>query len=320
MVYPNKGLMNRDEREQEDLFSVFFKGNTDKKKRLHYVVGVGKIIKTGECVLIVDESDEVMFKNLKTFWNKINKEDRSVVCLTAAADDNWKGGVEEQALKTMGFKVYRNSRLVDLKTPQIHQLADVSDSNKLIEMIGQQRLKRGVLVYVDDTMMSEISVVEDYKVVSEDTPDEDLRAMDKKMYNQYPVFLIGKRYGNRGLDYRAINNRLGICLIIQTSCDSVREFIQLCKRVGRHNEDCHRIICTTIEQVDHKAFIQFTGNITAQLTQIEKDMEDECRSTPVKDPNNNDREMRQQQMEAGQEKEENGGMGLKEQEENNSKE
>jgi hypothetical protein len=41
-------------------------------------------------------------------------------------------------------------------------------------------------------------------------------------------------------------------------------------------------------------------------------MEDECRSTPVKDPNNNDREMRQQQMEAGQEKEENGGMGLKE--------
>ena len=81
-------------------------------------------------------------------------------------------------------------------------------------MIGQQRLKRGVLVYVDETMMNEISVVEDYKVVSEDTPDEDLRAMDKKMHNQYPVFLIGKRYGNRGLDYRAINNRLGICLII----------------------------------------------------------------------------------------------------------
>jgi hypothetical protein len=71
-------------------------------------------------VLIVDESDDVMFKNLKTFWNKINKEDRKVVCLTAAADDNYKGGVEEQAPKSMGFKVYRNSRLVDLKPPQIH--------------------------------------------------------------------------------------------------------------------------------------------------------------------------------------------------------
>jgi hypothetical protein len=51
----------------------------------------------------------------------------------------------------------------------------------------------------------------------------------------------------------------------------------LCKRVGRNYEDCHRIICTTIEQVDRKAFIEFTGNIKAQLDQIEKDMEEECR-------------------------------------------
>ena len=120
MVYPNKGLRNRDEREQADLFTVLHKIKPDTKKRLHYVVGIGSVKKSGECVLIVDESDEVMFKNLKTFWNKINKEGRSVVCLTAAADDKYKGGVEEKALKTMGFKVYRNSRLVDLKPPQIH--------------------------------------------------------------------------------------------------------------------------------------------------------------------------------------------------------
>ena len=97
-----------------------FKTKPDTKKRLRYVVGVGNVKHEGECVLLVDESDEVMFKNLKAFWNKINKEDRSVICLTAAADDKYEGGVEEQALKTMGFKDYRNSRLVDLKKPQIH--------------------------------------------------------------------------------------------------------------------------------------------------------------------------------------------------------
>ena len=81
-------------------------------------------------------------------------------------------------------------------------------------MIEQQRLKRGVLVYVDEATMNEISVVEDYKVVSEDTPDAELRAMGKKMHNRYPVFLIGKKYGKRGLDYRAFGNALGICLLI----------------------------------------------------------------------------------------------------------
>ena len=103
MVYPNKGLKTRDEREQADLFTVLHKTTSDTRKRLHYVNGIGGISKQGESVLIVDESDEVMFKNLKTFWNKINIEDRSVICLTAAADDKYKGGVEEQALKTMGF-------------------------------------------------------------------------------------------------------------------------------------------------------------------------------------------------------------------------
>ena len=114
-------------------------------------------------------------------------------------------------------------------------------------------------------MMSEIGLYDEFKVVTEDTPDAELRAMGKKVAGKYPVLLIGKKYGKRGLDYRAFENVKGICLIIQTTCDSEREFAQLCKRVGRHEEDCHRIICSTIEKVDHAAFISFTANISAQL-------------------------------------------------------
>ena len=117
-------------------------------------------------------------------------------------------------------------------------------------MIEQQREKRGVLVYVDDKMMSEIQLMHDYKMVTEDTPDEELRSMGKKVDGRYSVLLIGKKYGKRGLDYRAFGNPLGLCLIIQTSCDSDREFIQLCKRVGRNDETCHRILCSTIKEVD----------------------------------------------------------------------
>ena len=42
MVYPNKGLKNRDEREQANLFTVLHKIRPDTKKRLHYVAGIGK--------------------------------------------------------------------------------------------------------------------------------------------------------------------------------------------------------------------------------------------------------------------------------------
>ena len=120
-------------------------------------------------------------------------------------------------------------------------------------------------MYVDDKMIAETSFIDDYKVVTEDTPDAELRSMGKKVNGKYPVLLIGTKYGKRGLDYRAFENVKGICLIIQTSCDSEREFAQLCKRVGRHEEECWRIKCSTIEKVDHAAFIRFTATISAQL-------------------------------------------------------
>ena len=47
-----------------------------------------------------------------------------------------------------------------------------------------------------------------------DTPDEDLRRMDKKVGSSYPVYLANDAYGIRGLDYRAESNQLGICMLV----------------------------------------------------------------------------------------------------------
>ena len=64
MVYPNLGLKARDQKEYAGFFSVLFKSEANTKQRLHYLQGMTSIKTTGDCVLIVDESDEVMFKNL----------------------------------------------------------------------------------------------------------------------------------------------------------------------------------------------------------------------------------------------------------------
>ena len=64
MVYPNHGLKARDQKEYTGFFSVLFKSEANTKQRLHYIQGMTSIKTTGDCVFIVDESDEVMFKNL----------------------------------------------------------------------------------------------------------------------------------------------------------------------------------------------------------------------------------------------------------------
>ena len=106
MVYPNKGLKSRDEKEYAGFFSVLFKSEANTKPRLHYIKGMTSIRTSEDSVLIVDESDEVMFKNLLGFWRQINHPNRKVVCMTAASDDKYEKGVERQAIEAMGFKVY----------------------------------------------------------------------------------------------------------------------------------------------------------------------------------------------------------------------
>ena len=125
----------------------------------------------------------------------------------------------------MGFTIFRNSDMKDLKIPQIHMEVDLTDKAKVIQLIDEQRLKRGVLVYGNEENIANLDFMGDYIQVTEDTPDEELRSMGKKVSNQYPVKLISKKYGLRGLDYRAPGNPLGICLIILASCTSIREFL-----------------------------------------------------------------------------------------------
>jgi len=64
MVYPNHGLKARDQKEYAGFFSVLFKSEANTRPRLHYIQGMTSIKKNEETVFIVDESDEVMFKNL----------------------------------------------------------------------------------------------------------------------------------------------------------------------------------------------------------------------------------------------------------------
>ena len=57
VVFPNKGLLKRDEKETEDLWQYAEIVDPKARSRLQFVVGVDEIKERKQCIVIVDESD-----------------------------------------------------------------------------------------------------------------------------------------------------------------------------------------------------------------------------------------------------------------------
>ena len=76
------------------------------------------------------------------------------------------------------------------------------------------RITKAVLIYangeLNDILANEWMVPQ----VTPDTLAADLRSMDEKKNDTYPIYLINEEYGIRGIDYRAEKNPFGICMII----------------------------------------------------------------------------------------------------------
>jgi hypothetical protein len=92
--------MKDDKDELESLWTFCCSADKKADKRLHYVCSVSEIHshKAGD-IVIVDESDEVLFKDLRLFYRKTKPEDTKVIALTATADDGVDFGSERKVLE-----------------------------------------------------------------------------------------------------------------------------------------------------------------------------------------------------------------------------
>ena len=85
--------------------------------------------------------------------------------------------------------------------------------------------------------------------------------MDKKSALCYPVYLISEQYGIRGLDFRAPNNKAGICMIICSAFSKKRARNQALMRVGRFGDACYRIQDSTVEDIDNMQSSIYEGKL-----------------------------------------------------------
>ena len=118
-----------------------------------------------------------------------------------------------------------------------------------------------MLVYATGPLYDKL--VSDYglKKVTVDTSDEDLRKMDERDGDFYPVYIINDEYGIRGLDYRAANNVHGICMIICSSFSDMRTRIQALRRIMRYSDKGMYIQNCEVDEIDIMKQAEIKGKI-----------------------------------------------------------
>ena len=79
-------------------------------KRLIHVVGVDKIPPSKRCLVIVDESDEMIMRNPEHFLTKTKNKNAKVVCLTATPDDGYDDSLERNLMNLLGYRLVRTEK------------------------------------------------------------------------------------------------------------------------------------------------------------------------------------------------------------------
>jgi hypothetical protein len=244
VVFENEGLKKRDDKLNESL-KIF--ANADKnafRKRVTYRVGMPRLSGMAKTVIIIDECDAIMLKNLLTFYKATDAKNISVIGLTATAFDKLEGE-EKSSLETLGYKIYHTCKDDELAEPKINERLELDTIGKILVKIKEHSMLRGVLVYVTGELHDQLSKVAGITPVTEATPAEELCQMNKKNpveINEnrqlfvYPVYLANDKYGMRGVNYRG-----NITLIIAAPFGDRRERLQGLHRVGRQGDKCCRI-------------------------------------------------------------------------------
>ena len=102
------------------------------------------------------------------------------------------------------------------------------------------------------------------------TQHEDLRRMDVKTEGLFPVYLINKNYGGRGLDYRAEDNSHGICMLICDGFRDTRTRHQYLMRIRRYKDGGMYIQGHSVQDIDKTEFINYKGKLKKAYDEIKK--------------------------------------------------
>ena len=78
-------------------------------ERVKYQTDLSRKKTQKNTVMIIDESDERMFRDFEAFYKGTKSDKVIVICLTATAMDDSEDHLQRDALNELGYKVYYNN-------------------------------------------------------------------------------------------------------------------------------------------------------------------------------------------------------------------
>ena len=110
----------------------------------------------------------------------------------------------------------------------------------LEEFLSKAALYAKLIFNTDSSLPSTIEVTE-----------TDCRVLARlKQLTSADTFVITDPELTRGVDYRAATGTLGIALLVMSSSQSERAYVQLLGRVGRYKEPCLRFVWSELDSED----------------------------------------------------------------------
>ena len=139
--------MEIDKKRNENMKAYCDEAGKNYSGRVRYQVDLDRGKRTKTAVLIIDESDERMWRDLGAFYQKTKSNKVYVICLTATAYDGADDDLQRTALKELSYVVYYNSKKKPEFDPQIHRSIAMEGLAEYRTIIHKEREKNAVLIY-----------------------------------------------------------------------------------------------------------------------------------------------------------------------------
>ena len=245
VVFQNDTLKKTDTEHNEKLQKYCDASKWNYSDRVKYQTDLSRKQSKRHAIMIIDESDERMFRDLGTFYKKTKADKVFVICLTATPYEGDDDGIQKSAIDALGYKIYKNSDKEEDYNPKITKQVELGTIDRFRTFILHESDKCGVLVYANGREYEQLKLEENITPVDEVDSYLPFETMDAPHGPRYPVFLISEEFGNRGLNFRAASNPLGITLLILGKFPDPTTRLQTLKRVGRFTDKCSRVQDTT---------------------------------------------------------------------------
>jgi hypothetical protein len=150
--------MRRDMKECEKLWRFCNIVNPKGQQRLHFACDIQKVPTTKKCVVVVDESDDIMLKDPIRYYQATKYSKQRVICLTATPDDGYSAGSERTLVQMLGYSVYYGNNKASNGLPIVHERTAMSTLEDIMHIAEYQKSARGVLIYATELLYDQLSL------------------------------------------------------------------------------------------------------------------------------------------------------------------